>query len=64
MRQQAIDCLNVVKANPGLTSKQLGRLALDRYIFARRLPELESAKLVRRSDEDKESRWWAEDKVR
>ena len=58
MKKQAMECLAVVAANPGLTSKQLGTLALDRYIFARRLPELLAANLVTRTDSDVESRWW------
>ena len=59
MRSQALEILEMVKANPGRTSKELGTLGrLDRYRIARRLPELESANLVSRTDSDVESRWW------
>lgn len=67
MRGQALIVLGLVKSAPGRTSKELaqvdsflrGKCSLDRYQIARRLPELESAKLVRRTDADTESRWWA-----
>lgn len=66
MRGQALIVLGLVKSAPGRTSKELAAIDaflrsnhLDRYQIARRLPELEAAKLVRRTDEDVESRWWA-----
>lgn len=66
MKSQAIEVLALVRRFPGRTSKELGKAIetnrietkLDRYRIARRLPELESAKLVTRTDEQKESRWW------
>ena len=63
MKGQAIAVLELVKSRPGLTSRELagiylGRPQLDRYQIARRLPELLSAGLVTRTDEEKESRWW------
>lgn len=66
MRGQALIVLGLVKSVPGRTSKELaavdsfmrGKCGLDRYQIARRLPELLSAKLVRRTDEQTESRWW------
>jgi hypothetical protein len=61
MRSQALEILELVKQFPGRTSKELGSFGrLDRHRVARRLPELESAKLVRRTDADRESRWWPE----
>lgn len=67
MKSQAVEVLALVQRFPGRTSKELGRAIeinridtkLDRYRIARRLPELESAKLITRTDEDRESRWWA-----
>lgn len=66
MRGQALIVLGLVKSAPGRTSKELaavdsfmrGKCGLDRYQIARRLPELLNAKLVTRTDEDTESRWW------
>lgn len=66
MRGQALIVLGLVKSAPGRTSKELaavdsfmrGKQALDRYQIARRCPELLSAKLIRRTNEDTESRWW------
>lgn len=68
MRSQALEVLELVRLFPGRTSKELARAIevnrietrLDRPAIGRRLPELESAKLVRRTDEDRESKWWAE----
>lgn len=68
MRSQALEVLELVRRFPGRTSKELARAIevnrietrLDRPAIGRRLPELESAKLVRRTDEDRESRWWAQ----
>lgn len=60
MRSQALTVLEMIKANPGLTSKQLGAIGpLDRYQVARRTPELLAARKVTRTDENVESRWWA-----
>jgi hypothetical protein len=55
-----------VKLNPGHTSAELARYcALDRYQLARRLPEAESAGLVRRGESRKcmatghsATTWW------
>jgi hypothetical protein len=65
IKGQALIVLELVKRFSGRTSKELARAveinqlgSLDRYQIARRLPELESAKLIRRTDEDTESRWW------
>lgn len=45
--RQAAQCLDAVRTWPGRTSMELARLArLDRYVVARRLPELRDAGYV------------------
>lgn len=69
MRQLEI-VLNAVRERPGCTSLELStRIRLDRYAVARRLPELESAGLIRRGEirlcsvgERKGITWYAEGK--
>lgn len=47
VQQHAV--LAAVMAQPGLTSRELAQAAgMDRYVVARRLPELEAAKIVRK----------------
>lgn len=47
--RQAGEVLTAVHAHPGMTSRELAREAgLDRYVTARRLPELERLGRVRR----------------
>lgn len=59
----ALLVLELVKENPGLTSKQLGEVSeeLDRSEIARRLPELSSAGKVTRGKcpTTGELTWWA-----
>jgi len=57
--RQAAAALALVRRYPGRTSKELARLgSLDRYQLARRLPELRTAGVVERTDEESECRWW------
>lgn len=49
--RQHQEVLELVKAHPKLTSRELAVFSqLDRYILARRLPELEAAGLVRKGE--------------
>ena len=50
--RQARQVLALVRAAPGKTSAEIGQIsmAVDRYIAARRLPELEKLHLVRRGE--------------
>lgn len=49
VQQHAV--LAAVMAQPGLTSRELAQAAgMDRYVVARRLPELEAAKRVRKGE--------------
>lgn len=49
VQQHAV--LAAVMAHPGLTSRELAQAAgMDRYVAARRLPELEAAKRVRKGE--------------
>lgn len=49
VQQHAV--LAAVMAHPGLTSRELAQAAgMDRYVVARRLPELEAAKRVRKGE--------------
>jgi predicted HTH transcriptional regulator len=61
LRGQQKIALELVKAHPGKTSKQLARLGtLDRYQLARRLPELLEMKLVTRTETGNlDCQWWA-----
>ena len=57
--RQARATLALVRRYPGRTSKELAALSsLDRYQLARRLPELRTAGVVERTDEESECRWW------
>jgi hypothetical protein len=47
--RQSVRVLLLVLAHPGRTSRELAEHGLDRYIIARRLPELEEAGAVFRS---------------
>lgn len=60
MRGQRLIAFELVKANPGRTSKELSELGtLDRYQLARRLPELaELGKVFRTNQGNEDSRWW------
>lgn len=50
-KAQAKQVLEAVKAFPGRTSRELAREAkMDRYVFARRLPELETDGEVRKGE--------------
>ena len=54
--------LSAVRRTPGLSSKALAaRHGLDRYMVARRLPDLERDGLVRRDGEASDgcTAWWA-----
>jgi hypothetical protein len=48
--QQAQEVLRRLKEHPGSTSAELAGLGMDRYVAARRLPELERLGLVRKGD--------------
>ena len=52
--RQCRECLEVVRMHPGLTSAELGDVSnmgsKARWIFARRLPDLEKAGLVRKDE--------------
>jgi len=51
--------LEAVKKYPGRTSKELAEIAgLERYMTARRLPDLLDAKLVTRLNGENGWRWW------
>lgn len=61
MRGQRKVCLEMISANPGKTSKELGAIGpLDRYQVARRTKELESMKLVTRIEMgSQDAKWYA-----
>jgi len=52
LKAQQAEVLEAVRRLPGRTSRELGLLSafLDRYDFARRLPELEEAGLIERGE--------------
>jgi predicted transcriptional regulator len=60
LKGQRLIALELVKANPGLSSKELAtKGTLDRYQIARRLPELASMGLLRTTQTgDEDLRWW------
>ena len=59
IRKQIIQVLDLVKAFPGLTSKQLAVVGhIDRYIPARRLVELERMGLVFRGNRPGQIQWY------
>ena len=59
-KAQRIAVLAALRRFPGSTSRQLAQLAdLDRYVTARRLPELEVERYVRRiQPEGGQIVWW------
>lgn len=59
-KHQQAEVLRVIRAHPGLTSKELpAHCGLDRYQLARRCPELERLNLIERAGErDGAARWW------
>ena len=61
LRGQALIALELVKANPGRSSKELAKLGtLDRYQLARRLPELlEMGKVRREEIGNSDCKWYA-----
>lgn len=59
MGRQAKVALEMIKANPGKSTKELGEIGpLDRYQVARRCPELREAKLVWRLEQDEGDCLW------
>ena len=61
MGAQMAEALRLVRAYPGLTSKQLAEVSeLDRYQIARRLPDLEKKGLARHVDRGRgeQVRWF------
>jgi predicted transcriptional regulator len=61
LRGQRLIALELVKAHPGRSSKELAKLGtLDRYQLARRLPELAEMGHVRTTQiGDEDLKWWA-----
>lgn len=60
LKGQRLIALELVKANPGLSSKELAsKGSLDRYQLARRLPELlEMGHVTRTFTNVEDSKWW------
>ena len=60
MRGGRVIAMELVEKYPGRSSKQLAELGkVDRYMLAKRLPELREMNLVRTTHEGKDDmRWW------
>lgn len=59
MGEQMQAVLDAVKRYDGSTSKELAELSgLDRHAVARRLPELETKKLIHATEHPGGCRWW------
>ncbi len=57
-KRQIDEALARVRRHPGKTSLELSDMELDRYILARRLPELEKLGLVTTTENKAGLRWW------
>ena len=59
LKGQRMSAYQAVKAHPGRTSKDLAEVAnLDRYMLARRLPEVEQMGAVERAQRDSKEAIW------